>query len=192
MSDRPTNPADSPSKVRFTYQDHQAIPEDHRRHEIIDGELYVTPSPPFNHQVVAGNLLVALYRLTRERRLGVVVGPITVHFEDELVLEPDVVFVRDDHRDIIDPEGDIHGPPDLVAEILSPDTRRYDEDVKRRRYLEAGVGELWIVDLAQREVTRWWPGDEAPETLRETIVWDAGDEAFEIPLEEIFRGVKEG
>ena len=51
-------------------------------------------------------------------RLGVTVGPITVHLEEELVLEPDLVFVRQDRMSIVDPEGHRHGPPDLVVEIL--------------------------------------------------------------------------
>lgn len=174
--------------IRYTYQDHKSIPEGPLRHEIIDGELFVTPAPGFSHQIVAGNLTVLLRSLMGGEDLGVVVGPITVHFHDELVLEPDVVFIDASRRDIIDPEGDIHGPPDLVIEILSPSTRRYDEDLKRERYLASGVGELWLVDVDRREVRRWWPGDEAPETVREALAWGAGEQAFEISLAEVFRG----
>ena len=47
------------------------------------------------------------------------VGPVTVHLHDELVLEPDVVFIRNERLEIADPERDVHGLPDLVVEILS-------------------------------------------------------------------------
>lgn len=64
------------STVRYTYADHQAIPEDHRRHEIIDGELVVTPTPRFNNQVVAHDLAAVLLDLARNHGLGEIVRPI--------------------------------------------------------------------------------------------------------------------
>ncbi len=54
-----------PSTIRFTYQDYLAIPEDtSRRHEIVDGELVVTPAPRFRHQQVVGNLFRMLANLS--------------------------------------------------------------------------------------------------------------------------------
>ena len=50
------------STVRYTYADHQTIPEDHRRHEIVDGELFVTPTPRVNHQRVAVDVILARWR----------------------------------------------------------------------------------------------------------------------------------
>lgn len=179
----------SPSTVRYTYADHQSIPEDHKRHEIVDGELVVTPTPRFNHQRVALDLAIALDARASEHALGTVVGPISVHLHDELVLEPDVVFVRTERMDIIDPEGDIHGPPDLVVEVLSPSTRSFDRRVKRKRYLESGVKEVWIVDLDARAVEVWCPGDEEPRVVTDSLIWTVGGRRMEIPLEEAFRRV---
>ena len=48
-------PVAAPS-VTFTYQDFLNFPNDGKRHEIIDGEHYVTPSPNTKHQVVSMNL----------------------------------------------------------------------------------------------------------------------------------------
>ena len=178
------------STVRYTYQDHQSIPEDHRRHEIIDGALYVTPTPRFNHQRVARDLTGILDAIVQKHGLGEVVGPITVHLHDELVLEPDLVFIRKDRMDIADPEGDVHGPPDLVVEILSPkSTESYDRNVKRKRYLENGVAELWLVDIDERSVDVWRPGADAPELVTDVLEWSVGEHRFEIPLEEVFRDV---
>ena len=178
------------STVRYTYQDHQSIREDHRRHEIIDGALYVTPTPRFNHREVAASLLGLLRSLAREHELGRVVGPITVHLHDELVLEPDLVFIRADRMDIADPEGDVHGPPDLVVEILSPtSTESYDRNLKRKRYLESGVAEVWLVDIDERQVEVWRPGADTPEVVTDVLEWVAGGDVFEIPLEEVFRDV---
>ena len=179
-----------PATIRYTYQDHQSIPEDHRRHEIIDGALYVTPTPRLNHQFVARNLMGLLDAGAREHGLGMVVGPITVHLHDELVLEPDLVFVRADRMDIADPEGDVHGPPDLVVEILSPaSTESYDRNLKRKRYLENGVAELWLVDIDERSVDIWRPGADAPEVVTDVLEWSVDEHRFEIPLAEVFRDV---
>jgi Uma2 family endonuclease len=116
----------------------------------------------------------------------------TVHLHDELVLEPDLVFISNDRMDIADPEGWVHGPPDLVVEILSPTTRRRDEGVKRERYLEWGVQELWIVDVDERSVDVWRAGAEAPERVQDALVWRVGGRTFEIPLQDVFRRVKPG
>ncbi len=177
------------STVRYNYTDHQSIPEDHQRHEIVDGELFVTPTPRVNHQHVAANLLVLLRSFADPLRLGLTVGPITVRLEEELVLEPDLVFIRQDRMSIVDPEGDVHGPPDLVVEILSPSTKSYDRNLKRKRYLESGVGEVWIIDIDERMVEVWRPEPEGPERVKEVLRWQVADRAFEIPLLEVFRAL---
>ena len=178
------------SSVRYTYQDHQSIPEDHRRHEIIDGRLFVTPLPRYNHQRVAANLLVLLRSHAEKHGLGDIVGPITVHLHDQLVLEPDLVFIRKDRLEIVDPEGDVHGPPDLVIEILSPSTRSYDRNLKRKRYLESGVAELWLVDVDARQVDVWRSGSDEPERVREVLPWSAAGLECAISLADVFRGVE--
>ena len=177
------------SNVRYTYADHQSIPEEHRRHEIVDGELFVTPLPRLNHQLVARDVMLALAARARDHDLGLAVGPITVRLEDELVLEPDVVFIRKDRLEIADPEGNVHGPPDLVVEILSPSTKGYDRNLKRKRYLECGVEEVWIVDIDERTVEVWRPESEKGEQVRDVIRWHVAGRAFEIPLLEVFQGV---
>lgn len=178
------------STVRYTYADHRSIPEDHRRHEIVDGELIVTPTPRINHQAVAADLLALLRALARRHDLGEAVGPITVRLRDDLVLEPDIAFVRTERLEIADPEGDVRGAPDLVVEVLSPGTGAYDRGLKRKRYLESGVGEVWIVDVDERRVEVWRPGEGVPTVATESLTWSVGEEAFEIALDEVFRGVR--
>ena len=179
-----------PATIRYTYQDHRSIPEDHRRHEIIDGALFVRPTPRLNHQRVALELALLMRPLARARQLGEVVGPITDHLHDELVLEPDLVFIRTDRMDIADPEGDVHGPPDLVVEILSPkSTQSYDRNLKRKRYLESGVAEVWLVDIDERCVEVWRPGADTPEVVTDVLEWNVDGHRFEIPLAEVFRDV---
>ena len=175
-------------KVRYTYEDYLSIPEDiSHRHEIIDGELYVTPSPRTRHQQVVVSIARILSSLALDHDLGeVFTGPLTVRLRDDRVTEPDVVFVRADRLEILDVQG-AQGPPDLVVEILSPSNRDYDRSLKRKRYMASGVPELWIVDADEDTVEVWRPGLEVPERPVGAIGWRVGERAFEIPLADIFR-----
>jgi Uma2 family endonuclease len=148
----------------------------------------VTPTPRARHQEVVTNLVGILHALTLTHGLGTVfAGPITVHLHDEGVVEPDVIFVRADHLGIVDPEGDVHGPPDLVVEVLSPSNRAYDRGVKRKQYLASGVAELWIVDADARSIGVWRPGTDEAEEVRDVLPWNVGGLRLVISLEEVFR-----
>jgi Uma2 family endonuclease len=175
---------------RYNYTDYLSIPESHSRHEIVDGELFVTPTPRINHQVVAFDLTRLMREVAGANHLGEAMGPITVHLHDELVLEPDIVFVRRDRLHIADPEGHVHGPPDVVVEILSPSTRHHDRTLKRKRCLEEGVDQVWIVDIDGRLIEVWRAGVPEPEVSTEVLRWRVGDSVFEIPLVEVFQGVR--
>ena len=178
------------SAVRYTYQDLLSLPESPtRRHEILGGKLYVTAAPRLNHQRVARDLAATMHGIALEHGLGEVVGPVTIHVHDELVFEPDLVFVRGDRKVIADPEGDIHGVPDLAIEILSPRTRSYDRKLKRKHYQEAGLPELWLIDIDARTVEVWRAGADRGEVVDDVVTWRVGETSIELPLAEIFRGV---
>jgi len=178
-----------PSTVRYTWADYLSTPEDTScRYEIVDGKLFVTAAPRSRHQEVVANLVETLRGHARLHHLGKVFpGPITVHLHDELVVEPDVIFVRADRLGIVDPEGGVEGPPDLVAEILSPSSRSYDRNLKRKHYLENGIAELWVLDADERTVEVWRAGDTEPAMVRDVLEWRVSEHRFEIFLEELFR-----
>jgi len=137
----PPNP-----QVKFTYEDYLLFPDDGRRHELIDGEHYVTPAPKTKHQRVSSQLHLLLGSFVREHRLGqVFTAPTDVVLSDLDVVQPDLLFVSSARASIIT-EPNIQGPPDLVIEILSETTRRTDEIIKRKLYERHGVSEYWIVD----------------------------------------------
>lgn len=175
-------------KIRYTYEDYLATPDDtSRRHEIVDGELFVTASPRFRHQQVVTTLAHFLKGLALQHQLGeVVVGPVMVRLADDSITEPDVVFVRADRMDIVDERG-IHGAPDLVVEVLSPSNRSYDRTLKRKRYMASGVVELWIVDADERTVEVWKPDDGDPTIISDSLQWTVAQHTFVLPLSEVFR-----
>ena len=140
---------------RLTYDDLERIPEDREgdRHELIDGELFVTPSPMPVHQIVSGNIEYALANHVRARNLGMVLhAPIDIRLTPDNVLIPDIIFIARGRLHVIGPKT-VDAAPDLVVEILSPGTRQRDLGVKRTLYARFGVQEYWIVDPSARSVS---------------------------------------
>ena len=143
--------ATEPKTTGLTYEDLRNFPDDNLRREIIDGELFVTPSPIPRHQRVVGELFVALHAYAKEHGGDVYPAPLDVFFSDTNVVEPDVLFIRPEHVDITDPEK-IISVPDLVIEVSSPSSRRRDLTLKRKLYERFGVPEYWFVDLEAERV----------------------------------------
>lgn len=133
---------------RMTYADYVKLPADGRRHEIIEGEWYMTPAPDTAHQRLCRNLVALLHTHVAAKGLGeVFAAPYDVVLSDSDVVQPDVLFVSAARRGVVT-EKNLQGAPDLVVEILSPSTASMDRGEKRRLYERAGVREYWIVDPA--------------------------------------------
>jgi Uma2 family endonuclease len=139
--------------TKFTYDDYVNFPDDGKRHEIIDGEHYLTPSPNTKHQVVVGNLHLSIGAYLRGRPIGLVLlAPFDVVFSNFDVVEPDLLYISRARMDVLT-KAHVRGAPDLVVEILSPGTRRKDALIKRKLYERFGVQEYWIVD-PERDVVK--------------------------------------
>jgi Uma2 family endonuclease len=151
------------TKLKLTYQDYVLLPDDGKRYEILDGDLYVTPSPTARHQEVSFNLTLALGQYVRAHGLGkVLAAPLDVILADDSIAQPDILFVSNERLPIV--RDWVHGAPDLVIEILSPGTRERDRTLKRRLYARHGVRELWLVDPEAKTVESY-SLDPATETL---------------------------
>ncbi len=131
-------------KRKLDYSDYVATPDDGKRYEIVDGDLYVTPSPTPTHQRVSQRLERQLEDYFHRRAIGEVFhAPIDLILSDHDIFVPDVLVVS--NPALVSRRG-IEGPPVLVVEILSPSTRAQDRGVKARRYAELGIAHYWIVD----------------------------------------------
>ncbi len=132
--------------TKLTYEDYLLFPDDGKRHEIIEGDYYVTPAPKTKHQRISGNLATAMISFSKEHKLGVVLtAPCDVIFSDENVVQPHLLFVSTARAAIVT-EDNIQGAPDLIVEIISETTRKKDELTKRKLYERFGILEYWIVD----------------------------------------------
>lgn len=134
----------------MTRAERDALPDDGRRHELIDGVLVVTPAPAFRHQ----NAVASLFRLLdagRPTGLVLLTAPFDVALADDTVVEPDLLVAR--YSDFT--EKDLPVAPLLAVEVLSPSTRLVDLNLKRARYEEARCPAYWVFDPDRAELTVW-------------------------------------
>ena len=133
-------------RLKLTYEDYLLFPEDGKRHEIINGDHFMSPSPLTKHQRISSALHLILGLFIREKKLGhLLAAPMDVVLSDFDVVEPDLLFISTARESIIT-DKNIQGAPDLVIEILSEGTRKTDEIIKRKLYETHGVSEYWVVD----------------------------------------------
>jgi Uma2 family endonuclease len=132
--------------VRFLASDIWDAPDNGKKYEVIDGDLYVSPPPVWQHQFQLNKLNKRVITWVDDHRLGyVVTAPTGVVLDDENGLEPDLIFIFHEHAHIIQGRG-VFGAPDLVVEVLSPSTEGRDRGLKLRCYAAAGVPHYWILD----------------------------------------------
>jgi len=140
------------TRVRLTYEDYAALPDDGRRYELHEGELSVTPSPGLRHQATLRNLLVILHDHVRDRGLGEVLpAPMDCILDNFTVVQPDIVFVETARRSIMGERG-IEGAPTLAVEVISPSTGAIDRRRKLQLYARYAVPYYWIVDPPARTI----------------------------------------
>ena len=122
------------------------------RYQLIDGELIEMSGAILAHQIFAGRFYIALTLPADALGIGEVVpAPYDVHVDEFNTYQPDLLFVSNERRGILERLG-AFGAPDVVVEILSDSTRRRDLGAKLPVYLRAGVREVVIVDLEARTV----------------------------------------
>ncbi|MEA2166506.1 MAG: hypothetical protein QOK37_4633 [Thermoanaerobaculia bacterium] len=180
------------TSTKMTYEDLLLLPEDGLRHEIIDGEHCVNASPIARHQRVSYRLILAIGNYLEEHAVGELFhAPFDIVFSRFDVVEPDLLYVSNERRDIVTTKN-IQGPPDLLIEILSESNRKYDEVTKRALYERSGVGEYWIVDPSA-DVVRVYRFseaghyDSAAELSRGDILTSPLFPSLEIKLARIFK-----
>ena len=133
--------------------DLMAFPDDDKRYEIIGGQLVVSPSPSTRHQRISNRLNRALEAFLESTGTGEVFdAPLDVRLSFYDVVQPDLLVVLNDRREIIQEQG-IVGPPNLVVEILSPSSKMTDRVDKAALYARSGVEEYWIVDPIDETMT---------------------------------------
>jgi len=134
----------TPTRIRMTREEFMALPETTTPHELINGELIVSPTPKDPHQGVIISMLRVLLRLVSTGTFRV--APMEVHFDDGNIVEPDIFWVSgSDSKCKLGEDGYWYGAPDLMIEVLSPSTEARDRREKFNLYQQHGVREYWLV-----------------------------------------------
>jgi Uma2 family endonuclease len=157
--------------IAWTVDDLADMPDDGQRYEVIDGELFVTPSPALRHQDAIMQLFMLVSPYVVSQAIGhAVVAPADVTFSPRRRVQPDLFVVPlingrrpkqlTDIRELL-----------LAGEVLSPSSARADRVAKRAMYRDEGVAEYWVVDLDARTFERSTPADARVEILADSITW---------------------
>ncbi len=136
---------------KWTYEEYYKL-DDEKRYEILSGELIEMSSPSSEHQIITGNLSSLIWVFLKENNLGQMIpSPIDVIFDENNTFQPDIVFISNENKQIIQERG-IFGAPDMVVEILSKSTKKKDRGLKFKAYKKFGVREYWLVDPGKRSM----------------------------------------
>jgi Uma2 family endonuclease len=175
---------------KVTYTDLESWPEDGRRYELYDGEVYVCPAPMPRHQIAVGQLHGKLI-LYAERTGGLVLmSPIDIVFDEHNVLQPDILFFQASRRHFVSLDKVTRVPPDVVVEVVSPSTVWNDLGRKKANFARFGVPEYWLLDPHIDRIHRYSNVggtfektlDVGPRELFESIVLDG----FTCPVDSLF------
>lgn len=177
------------AKKRYTYEDYLKTPDD-ERYELIEGDLFMTPSPKTEHQRISRELEFKMVKFVKENDLGEVFdAPYDVYFDEEDVVQPDILFVSKERLGIIG-EKNIQGAPDLIVEILSEGTAYRDAIQKKVLYGRHGVKEYWIVAPKEKMVEVYEPKDGLYYLIGTYLKGDEVEsrvlKGFKVVLKEIF------
>jgi Uma2 family endonuclease len=127
------------------------MPEGQPYYEFINGIAHFMASPTTLHQECLGELYTQIKAFVKKHQLGkVFISPLDVYLSDEEYYQPDMLFVSNERKSIIQER--IYGAPDLVVEVLSPSNGYNDLTHKKRMYEEFGVREYWILEPLEKSV----------------------------------------
>jgi Uma2 family endonuclease len=137
-----------------TWDDFIALDEDDLR-ELIDGELVEVEVPKRIHEAIVAVLVFLLTQWARRRGGLVFPSGYKLRISERRGVMPDVQLYRAGNEPLDDQEdGLVRGAPDLVVEVVSPSSRRYDRVVKLGYYAQLKVPEYWIVDPSTSTLER--------------------------------------
>lgn len=134
------------AQERVSYADLERWPEDGRRYELYNGEVFEIPSPILLHQFILGRLHLVLSAYGQAHGGSVFVAPVDIVLTDYDVVQPDVLLFMPEREHLLDMRTATRHAPDLAIEILSPGTSRNDRGRKLRLFERHRVQEYWLVE----------------------------------------------
>ena len=175
--------------MRLTLAELQALPDDGNRYELIDGVLFVTPSPAYAHQDISRRLFVLLYLYAKDSGFDAYYAPADVTFGPATCVQPDLFIIPKRVDGTAASRFEDVGRLLLAVEVISPSSSRTDRRQKRDLYMREGVPAYWVVDAGTQSVEVWRPGLRASDIERERLELHLPDAAapLVIHLPDLFR-----
>lgn len=130
--------------LRMTAEQFFALPDDGFLYELVNGVVVMSPSPIPRHQAVLIEVIFQLRLFLQSHPSGLILSEVDVKFSDELVYRPELIYLRNERVPRMRER--IVEAPDVVVEVLSESSRRYDFETKKDDYERFGVGEDWLID----------------------------------------------
>ncbi len=141
--------------LRWTSRDVEMLPDDGKRYEVVDGELYMSKQPHYHHQLMCSRLITVLNIWSSQTEAGEATGAPGLIFSDDDDVVPDVIWIsRERQGAALRADGKLHAIPELVVEVLSPGTtnEHRDREIKLKLYSRRGALEYWVVSWQERRV----------------------------------------
>jgi len=133
--------------------------------QLINNQIYMSPAPTTTHQIVLMEIADLLFNYVKENKLGrVLPAPVDVYFNRKNAFQPDIIFIANDNMQHLKENG-FYGAPDLVIEILSPATWRFDKEDKKDIYEQSGVKEYWMIDPIDKSTEGFYLKDNVFQPL---------------------------
>src|SRR6266705_4538560 len=140
--------------LHWTSHDLELLP-DTERYDIVDGELYVSKQPHWQHQFACVRISMFLQLWSDQTQLGMVNYAPGVIFTDDNDVVPDLVWISQEQLEIaLEADGKLHSAPELFIEVLSPgsENARRDREVKLKLYSRRGADEYWVINWQERRL----------------------------------------
>jgi Uma2 family endonuclease len=160
--------------LRWNSRDLEFLPDDGKRYEIVDGELYVSRQPHWQHQFVCGRVFAVLDAWSSQTKAGMANLAPGLIFGDEDDVAPDVIWIsRERLSAALHADGKLHAAPELAVEVLSPGStnEHRDREVKVKLYSRRGVQEYWVISWQDQRV-EIYRREEGVLTLARTLYRD--------------------
>ena len=141
---------ETPKRV-WTEAELQALPEDGFNHEVVNGELVMSPKNNWFHGRICARLSAALFHFSQMHKLGAVLDSSTGFWMfNRNCRAPDISFVPKARLKALgfrpNEKQFFPGAPDLAVEILSPNNTRAEIDERLKDFFGSGTQIAWVIN----------------------------------------------
>jgi Uma2 family endonuclease len=179
-------------EMLYTADDYDRMtPPDSGNYELHNGKLIFMASPLFIHQELSANLHYWLMDYVIKNKSGkALAAPMDVYFDENNVVQPDLLYISNERLSIIENNRKIKGSPDLVVEILSNSNKPKEMSFKKHLFECFDVREYWLINLEKQTLIQyensedgWLPHPTLTinDTLKSIVLRN-----FELKLTDIF------